>query len=1158
MSVTSAADIAADNGRNGVSGWASGDGDVNVAATGGTIRAANTFGRGVFGSHTGTGDVSVTSAADIAIGGQAAHGVMGWISNENSNGAVAIDVSGGTIRTTSTANADIYGSAGNGWSGEPDGINERANSLGVLGWTQGLGAVTVRSRADIHTAGASSEGVAGHISNAGNAAAMTVDVGRSTITTAGDLSVGVAALHSGTGRVTLTSAADIATGGQAAQGVFGVITNAQSTGTLTIGARGTIRTASTAANDLHAGTFANAIGLRPPESLAPPDGRGDPTNADGILGLQEGLGRLSVTSSADITTAGANSDGIEGWISNTRNERPLSVRTSGGTITTAGHRAHGAYARHDGSGGAASVAAVSGTIRTSGTFAKGAFGFHTGTGDVSVASAADITTGGQVAHGVMGWIINENSNGAVTVDVSGGIIRTTSTARADVYGSAGNGWSGGPDGTNDFTDSLGVLGWTQGLGAVTVRSEADIHTAGASSEGVVGHISNARNAAALSIGAGGAIATTGDLASGVFGHHSGTGAVTLSSDADITTSGQTAQGVSGTITNARSSGNLTISAGGTIRTTSTATADLHTGSLADAFGLQPAALLAPPDGRDDPTNANGILGLQEGLGALSVTSSANIATAGIESDGIESWISNAGNDQSLSVQADGGTIATSGDRSHGIYARHDGSSDAVNVHSSAEIVTRGAGSHGIYARVDAGAGPINIQVRGGSIQASGAGSHGVLAHYAGSDATSITISEGASVAARGDGASAVLARGGAIDAATGKRRQTIIVNGRVAASAGADGVRTDGGTVVIGPNGIIEALDSESTAIVSTAASPADTTIVLKPGAPLDTRLQGGITNIPKSGIIIESRDGGMRSLQGVFMARSAVYEVLPQTLLDFPGPRQQTTASAQRGLWAHMAYADGKRDAGHSSTAAEFDHRRWVFEAGADLAEWEVGGGMLRAGLSAHVLDGDADVSSSAGSGNIETQGRGLGLYAVFRSESDLYTNAWLRFTRFESDLDFPDAEPPIENVDADAYSFAAEIGLALQEWSGKILSARARASYTNVDIDAFTDRTSLTRMNSSDADSFKVGAGLVLRRPGGIYASLDLEHEFDGDTEVAGEGDVLKRRPRDTWGRAAVGGKYEWGNGRYELSGALNYAASLTGSSNDFSGNINLRCNF
>ncbi len=836
---------------------------------------------------------------------------------------------------------------------------------------------------------------------------------------------------------------------------------------------------------------------------------------------------MSVTSAADITAGnGGNAgNGVSGWASGD---------------------------------GDVNVAATGGTIRTASTFGRGVFGFHTGTGGVSVTSAADITIGGQVAHGVMGWIINENSRGTVTVDVSGGTIRTTSTARADVYGSAGNGWSGGPDGIDDFTDSLGVLGWTQGLGAVVVRSQADIHTAGTSSEGVVGHISNARNAATLTVDAGGAITTKGDLASGVWGYHSGTGTVTLSSDANITTSGQTAQGVSGTITNARSSGNLTISASGTIRTTGTATADLHAGSLADAFGLRPTAVLAPPDGRGDPTNSNGILGLQEGLGELSVTSSANIATAGIESDGIESWISNAGNNQSLSVQAAGGTIATSGDRSHGIYARHDGSSGAVNVHSSAEIVTRGAGSHGIYARVDAGAGPINIQVRGGSIQAFGAGSHGVLAHYAGSDATSITISEEANVEARGDGASAVLARGGAIDTATGKLRQTIIVNGRVAASAGADGVRTDGGTVVIGPNGIIEALDSESTAIVSTAASPADTTIVLKPGAPLDTRLQGDITNIPKSGIIIEAQDGSMRSLQNVFTARSAVYEVLPQALLDFPSPRRHATASTQRGLWAKMAYADGKRDAGHSSAAAEFDHKRWVFEAGADLAEWKIGNGMLRAGLSAHVLDGDADVSSLTGSGNIETQGQGVGLYAAFRSESDLYANAQLRFTRFESDLDFSDAGPSIENLDADAYSFAAETGLALQEWSGRTLTVRARASYANVDIDAFADRTSLTQMNSSDADSFKVGAGLVLRRSDGIYASLDLDHEFDGDTEVAGEGNVLKRKPRDTWGRAAVGGKYEWGSGRYELSGALNYAVSLTGSSNDFSGNVNLRMNF
>ena len=514
------------------------------------------------------------------------------------------------------------------------------------------------------------------------------------------------------------------------------------------------------------------------------------------------------------------------------------------------------------------------------------------------------------------------------------------------------------------------------------------------------------------------------------------------------------------------------------------------------------------------------------------------------------------------MQADGGTITTSGDRAHGIYARHDGSGGAININSSADIITRGRESHGIHARIDAGAGPVNIHVRDGSIQTFGADSHGVLAHYEGSDATSITIFEGASVEAHGDSASAVLARGGAVDAATGKRRQTIVVNGRVTAGAGADGVRMDGGTVVVGPNGIIAALDSSSAAVVSTAASPADTVIVLRPGAPINTRLQGDITNIPRSGIIIESQDGSRQSLQGMFIEHSAVYEILPQALLDyfsiFPNSRRGATADPQRGLWAKMAYADGKRDARHSTTGAEFDHRRWVFETGADLAEWTVGSSLLRAGLSAHVLDSDADISSPVGSGNIETEGWGIGLYAAFRAESSLYANAQLRFTRFESDLDFSAAGSSTESVDADAYSFAAETGLALQEWGGTTLSVRARTSYANIDIDTFADRASMTQINSGSADSFKAGAGLVLQRPDGIHASLDLEHEFDGDTEVNGADRALRRSPHDTWARTAVGGAYKWGDGRYELSGALSYATSLRGSSHDFSGNVNLRVNF
>ena len=87
---------------------------------------------------------------------------------------------------------------------------------------------------------------------------------------------------------------------------------------------------------------------------------------------------------------------------------------------------------------------------------------------------------------------------------------------------------------------------------------------------------------------------------------------------------------------------------------------------------------------------------------------------------------------------------------------------------------------------------------------------------------------------------------------------------------------------------------------------------------------------------------------------------------------------------------------------------------------------------------------------------------------------------------------------------------------------------------------------MSVKDARSLKGRAGVgvekVLDEVGmdgsRLFASLDVEQEFEEETEVMVSGTSLKASAKKTRVRAAVG-VHVWSEGRYALQGSLGYTA-------------------
>ncbi|MER0237173.1 autotransporter domain-containing protein [Fulvimarina sp. MAC8] len=466
-----------------------------ITATGPvTITTTGSSAYGLYGRHYGLGDVTITSAADITTDGPIAHGLYGQVSNPESTGTVSVSATGGTITTTN------------------------GNAHGLYGLHSGLGDVTVRSAADISTRELGAVGLLGQATNSASTGTVSVSATGGTITTTKNDAYGLAGYHQGSGDVTVTSAAEIKTDGSDAYGLYGQAANLQSAGTLTVSATGgTIETTK--------------------------------SNAHGLYGIHRGLGDVMVTSAAEIKTGGSAAYGLFGNANNSASTGTVSLSATGGAITTTRSSAYGLYGSHSGLGdvtitsaadistvglnatglyghaknsastGTLSLSATGGAITTTNANAYGLYGLHSGLGDVTVTSAADISTGGLRATGLYGRA-SSASTGTVSVSATGGTITTTNN------------------------DAYGLYGFHTGLGDVTVTSVADISTRGSNAIGLYGQANNPASTGTVSVSAtGGSITTTGSSAHGLYGYHSGLGDVTVTSGAAVSTGGNLAHGL---------------------------------------------------------------------------------------------------------------------------------------------------------------------------------------------------------------------------------------------------------------------------------------------------------------------------------------------------------------------------------------------------------------------------------------------------------------------------------------------------------------------------------------------------------------------------------------------------------------------------------------
>jgi len=226
------------------------------------------------------------------------------------------------------------------------------------------------------------------------------------------------------------------------------------------------------------------------------------TDADGIFAASNG-GFVTITSTADITTTGSGSVGIQG----SAQSSALTI-TSSGRIATSGNNAFGIAA---GTVYGPITVTSTGDITTSGTFAAGINAGSIGTlgttdGAITINSFGNVTTTGNSAIG-----INASSvYGPISINSFGGVsvfgansIGINAQSNGDVSIISAGSITSGPD------SSSAINALSQG-GHVTILATGDISTAGTFAAGI-----SAEAGQTASVFSGGRIRTSGDDAPGI-------------------------------------------------------------------------------------------------------------------------------------------------------------------------------------------------------------------------------------------------------------------------------------------------------------------------------------------------------------------------------------------------------------------------------------------------------------------------------------------------------------------------------------------------------------------------------------------------------------------------------------------------------------------
>lgn len=263
------------------------------------------------------------------------------------------------------------------------------------------------------------------------------------------------------------------------------------------------------------------------------------------------------------------------------------------------------------------------------------------------------------------------------------------------------------------------------------------------------------------------------------------------------------------------------------------------------------------------------------------------------------------------------------------------------------------------------------------------------------------------------------------------------------------------------------------------------------------------------------------------------------------------------QAIWGRIEGSHASIEPAVTTSGTDYDTNVWRLQAGLDgLLHEDEAGSKLIGGITVHFGQASSDVSSFFGDGDIDTNGYGFGGNLTWYDQNGFYVDGQAQLTWFDSDLTSKAlnlATPTL--VDGNGgfgYALSVETGKRIDLNDSWTLTPQAQLVYSNVQFSRFTDvfgadvsldsGDSLTGRLGLSADhdqNWKDEDGKTRRSH--LYGIANLYYQFLDATQVDVSGTSLETRPNRLWGGLGLGGSYNWNDDKYSVFGEVSANSSL-----------------
>lgn len=269
-------------------------------------------------------------------------------------------------------------------------------------------------------------------------------------------------------------------------------------------------------------------------------------------------------------------------------------------------------------------------------------------------------------------------------------------------------------------------------------------------------------------------------------------------------------------------------------------------------------------------------------------------------------------------------------------------------------------------------------------------------------------------------------------------------------------------------------------------------------------------------------------------------------------------TLSDGNGLWGRIE-AGRVSIAPDSTTGAGYDVTTWQLQAGLDGVLSQTEAGTLVGGVNAQLGIISADISSASGTGNVASNGYGIGATLTWYGSEGFYLDAQGKLTWFDSTLNSDALGTIVSDNGGFGYALSLEAGQEVALGDNWSVTPQAQLAYSAVDFDAFDSYGANVALEDGDSLLGRLGisvdhqtewqdhAGETGRTR--LYGIANLTYEFLDGTATSIGGDTLSSKTDPLWAGVGLGGSVNWADDRLSLYGEANVGTSLNNLGDSFS---------